>query len=132
MKWQTTKQPCNNCGHVQVSVHPEVCEYLECSVCHHMNPSPYLQEDMNKWNSKPPDVGGQWWVKHGHGRPEVVSIGDPSGLCSTDREKMTVKGAFGYELTLELYLGVHESKGIPIWWAKGTPPDGWESLMQDM
>lgn len=44
VKWQATKQPCNNCGHVQVSVHPVVCEYLECSVCHHMNPAPYVQE----------------------------------------------------------------------------------------
>lgn len=44
VKWQTTKQPCDKCGHVQVSVHPVTCEYLECSVCHHMNPAPYVQE----------------------------------------------------------------------------------------
>ncbi len=48
MKWQTTKAPCNNCGHVNVSVHPEVCEYLECSICHHMNPAPYIEPEPKK------------------------------------------------------------------------------------
>lgn len=81
------------------------------------------------WSLTPPDRGGEWWVKHGHGRPSTVSIGDPSGLGSTDPEKMTVKSAFGEELTLALYLGVHHQAGIPLWWAKATPPDGWESLM---
>lgn len=81
------------------------------------------------WSEIPPADGGEWWVKHGHGNPSLVSIGDPSGMCSTDPEKMTVKSAFGEELTLALYLGVHEAAGIPLWWAKATAPDGWESLM---
>lgn len=47
MKWQTTKQTCNVCGYVQVSVHPSTCEYLECANCHHMNPAPYLDDAEN-------------------------------------------------------------------------------------
>jgi hypothetical protein len=92
---------------------------------------PLAAPSCSAWSLTPPVEGGLWWVKHGHGRPEVASIGDPSGMCSTDPEKITVKTAFSGELTLALYLGVHKSAGIPIWWAKATPPQGWETLMPD-
>ena len=44
MKWQVTKQPCDKCGYIQISVHPQVCEYLECAICGFMNPAPYIEK----------------------------------------------------------------------------------------
>lgn len=35
---------CDKCGHEWAAVHPVVAEYLECPVCHHMTPAPYIDD----------------------------------------------------------------------------------------
>ena len=42
--WQASLIVCDKCGHTWAAVHPSCCEYLECPVCHHMNPAPYIEE----------------------------------------------------------------------------------------
>lgn len=42
-KWQTTMMDCDACGYEWIAVHPDVCEYLECPICHHMTPAPYIE-----------------------------------------------------------------------------------------
>lgn len=42
--WQTSSMECNKCAYEWVAVHPSTCEYLECPICHHMNPAPYIEE----------------------------------------------------------------------------------------
>ena len=44
MKWQSTKMDCDACGYEWAAVHPVIAEYLECPVCHHMTPAPYVEE----------------------------------------------------------------------------------------
>jgi len=68
--WQTTRQTCNQCGHVQVCVHPSDCEYLECSVCHHMNPAPYV-EPPNEWRDN--TFQNPFWTTHG-GPSKAVEV----------------------------------------------------------
>ncbi len=34
---------CDACGYEWAAVHPVVCEYLECPVCHHMTPAPFVE-----------------------------------------------------------------------------------------
>lgn len=77
MKWQTTRQACNKCGHIQVSVHPVVCEYLECSVCHHMNPAHYIEDHDDQTNSEPQSCGCLWFVL---GALFFMLIGAAAGL----------------------------------------------------
>lgn len=43
-KWQATRMDCDACGHEWAAVHPVEAEYLECPVCHHMTPDPYVEE----------------------------------------------------------------------------------------
>ena len=35
---------CDRCAYEWMAVHPNVCEYLECPTCHHMNCAPYIEE----------------------------------------------------------------------------------------
>jgi hypothetical protein len=41
--WQSTAMDCDACGYKWAAVHPVVAEYLECPVCHHMTPAPYVE-----------------------------------------------------------------------------------------
>jgi len=34
---------CDACGYEWAAVHPVVAEYLECPVCHHMTPAPFVE-----------------------------------------------------------------------------------------
>jgi len=34
---------CDACGYEWAAVHPVVAEYLECPVCHHMTPAPFIE-----------------------------------------------------------------------------------------
>jgi hypothetical protein len=43
MKYQSTLMTCNGCGYRWAAVHPVVAEYLECPVCHHMTPAPFIE-----------------------------------------------------------------------------------------
>lgn len=47
VKWQSTMMDCDACGYEWAAVHPVVAEYLECPVCHHMTPAPYIEETEN-------------------------------------------------------------------------------------
>lgn len=42
-KWQATEMSCGMCGWGWAAVHPVVCEYLECPVCSHLNPAPFIE-----------------------------------------------------------------------------------------
>ncbi len=42
-KWQVTRIDCDKCGAEWIAVHPVVCEYLECAVCGHMTPAPFVE-----------------------------------------------------------------------------------------
>jgi hypothetical protein len=43
-KWQATAMDCDKCGYEWAAVHPVVCEYLECPICHSMTPAPLPPE----------------------------------------------------------------------------------------
>ena len=47
-KWQVSTMECMACGTIQVSVHPVICEYLECYMCHRLMPAPFLEESLEK------------------------------------------------------------------------------------
>lgn len=44
-KWQSTMMDCDGCGFKWAAVHPVVAEYLQCPVCGHMTPAPYVEEN---------------------------------------------------------------------------------------
>lgn len=37
---------CDACGYRWAAVHPATCEYLECPICRHMTPAPYIEPSM--------------------------------------------------------------------------------------
>jgi len=39
--WAVSTMECDYCGYRWVSVAPDECEWLECAICHKMNPVPY-------------------------------------------------------------------------------------------
>lgn len=47
-KWQATRMDCDKCGYKWAAVHPFVAEYLQCPVCGHMTPAPYVEEKLNE------------------------------------------------------------------------------------
>lgn len=44
-KWHTSEVSCKVCFHVWVAVAPVIADYLECPLCHHMNPAPVAPID---------------------------------------------------------------------------------------
>lgn len=42
--WQASEVECDKCGYKWAAVHPVTCEYLECPICQHMNPAPFVEE----------------------------------------------------------------------------------------
>lgn len=52
MRWQATWMDCDKCGYEWAAAHPEVCEYLECPVCQHFTPAPYIQKPENTMDTR--------------------------------------------------------------------------------
>lgn len=44
-KWQASLMQCDKCANRWAATHPVTCEYLECPICHHMNPAPFVEEE---------------------------------------------------------------------------------------
>ena len=56
-KWQVTMDHCHKCGHKNTGVHPVTCEYLECAICGHMNPAPFIDSDgIVNWPAIPDEI----------------------------------------------------------------------------
>jgi hypothetical protein len=49
--WQASQMHCGECVHEWVAVHPIEEEYLQCPVCDHMNPAPFIDPESGevKW-----------------------------------------------------------------------------------
>lgn len=47
-KWQASEMKCDACAFDWIAVHPVVAEYAECPICSHMNPTPFVEEEMEK------------------------------------------------------------------------------------
>lgn len=43
--WQVSTMECDKCAFRWVAVHPVTCEYLQCEICNHMNPAPYVEPE---------------------------------------------------------------------------------------
>ena len=42
-EWQASLIECDKCGTKWAVAPPADCEYLECPICHHMNPAAYVE-----------------------------------------------------------------------------------------